>query len=77
VRLQLVAAKRARQGEDLILRLFNPTAAPLASHVELPWLPATVPVALGPFALLTLRVARSGQVVETDLPETPLATGRN
>jgi alpha-mannosidase len=68
-RLQLVAAKRAEQGEDLILRLFNPTAERLESQVELPWLPATLPVALAPFALLTLRVARDGRVVETDLLE--------
>jgi len=72
-RLQLVAAKRAQKGEELILRLFNPTAERLASQVELPWLPATLPVALAPFALLTLRVARDGRVVETDLLEAPLA----
>jgi hypothetical protein len=30
-----------------------------------------VPVVLDPFALLTLRVARDGQVVETDLLEMP------
>ena len=62
-----------RSDEDLILRLFNPTAERLASQIELPWLPATLPVALAPFALLTLRVARDGQVVETDLLEAPLS----
>jgi alpha-mannosidase len=69
-RLQLVAAKRAQQGEELIVRLFNPTAERLASQIEFPWLPATVPVALAPFALLTLRVAPDGEVMETDLLET-------
>ena len=58
-----------RSDEDLILRLFNPTAERPASQIELPWLPATVPVAL---ALLTLRLTRDGQVVETDLLEMPL-----
>jgi alpha-mannosidase len=71
-RLQLVAAKRAQKGEELILRLFNPTAERLAIQIELPWLPVTLPVALAPFALLTLRVARDGRVVETDLLEAPL-----
>jgi hypothetical protein len=33
---------------------------------------ARPPVALAPFALLILRVARDGQVVKTDLIETPM-----
>jgi hypothetical protein len=63
-----------RRGEELIMRLFNPTGERLATQVELPWLPATAPVALAPFALLTLRVARDGEVMVTDLLETPVVS---
>jgi alpha-mannosidase len=68
--VQLAAAKLAEDGDDLILRLFEPTGQPRDTLVSLPFAGMDVPIALSPFEIKTLRVdLKARTVTETDLME--------
>jgi len=64
----LGALKLAEDGDDLVLRLFEPTGRPRPVRVRVPALDLAFDVSLGPFEIRTVRVAR-GLVVGTDLLE--------
>jgi len=70
--LQIAAAKIAEKGDDLILRLFNPTGQPRSETLSLPWLGVRQRVKLGAFEIRTLRVkAKVGRIVDVNLLERP------
>jgi alpha-mannosidase len=70
--VQLTACKLAEDGDDLILRLFEPTGRRRTTTVEIPALDALCKVTLSPFEIRTLRVRRkTGEIIETDLLEEP------
>ncbi len=74
--VQLAAFKLAEDGEDFILRLFEPTGRARSVTLSLPCCHARTRVRLGPFEVKTLRFVRSTRrFVETDLLEEPLAAG--
>ncbi|MBN1442066.1 MAG: alpha-mannosidase, partial [Planctomycetes bacterium] len=67
------AVKKAEDGGDIIVRLFNPTSRRRRARIRLPALGARADLRLGPFEIRTLRVSpRTKRVVETDLLERPL-----
>jgi len=71
--LQIAAAKIAEKGNDLILRLFNPTRHPRSATLSLPWLGIRHRVKLGAFEVRTLRVgAKQGRIMDVNLLEHPL-----
>lgn len=56
--VQLSALKLAEDGDDLVLRLFEPTGRPRATTVTLPFCGARMRVKLGAFEVKTLRFDR-------------------
>ncbi len=54
--VQVTAIKPAEEGDELILRLFEPTGAPRSTRVSLPWAGMDIPVELGRFEVVTLKV---------------------
>jgi alpha-mannosidase len=68
--VQVAAFKKAEDGNDLIIRLFEPTGRPRRTTVRLPVFGASARVRLGPFEVKTLRFnPRRRTFVETDLLE--------
>jgi alpha-mannosidase len=69
--IQLTAFKRAAAGgNDLIVRLFEPTGRRRTTTLTLPWCGRTIRVQLDPFEIKTLKVDRlGGQIDEVDLLE--------
>jgi len=68
--VEVTAFKKAEDGRDLIIRLFEPTGRPRRAVVKLPALGARTTVRLGGFEIKTLRYERrTGRFVETDLLE--------
>ena len=66
----MAALKEADSGDGLVVPAFNPTDRPRATTLAFPAIglkPQKLP--LGKFEIKTLRITRSGQVVETDLME--------
>ena len=71
--VQLSAIKLAEDGDDLVVRLFEPTGHARTAHVRFPVLGADVAVDFGPFEIKTFRLnAKTRQVVEVDLLERPV-----
>lgn len=68
--VQLGAFKKMEQGDDYIVRLFEPTGSSRETEVALPSLGLSFNVALQPFEVKTYRVsANEGTVAETSLME--------
>jgi len=66
----MTAFKRAANGKDLIVRLFEPTGRRRTTTLTLPCAGVRMPVQLGPFEIKTLRIAlHSGDVREVNLLE--------
>jgi len=71
--VQMTALKKVEDGEDLVIRLFEPTGKPRSAILSLPWAGARTTVQLGAFEVKTLRFDRkTGRFLETDLLERPL-----
>jgi len=70
--LQVIAFKQALEGEDLILRLFEPTGRSRATTLTLESVGMKLKLRLGPFEIRTLRIdPATGEVREVDLLERP------
>lgn len=68
--VQVTAFKKAEKGDDLIVRLFEPTGRRRRTTFSLEPLGLKVPLRLDPFEIKTLRIdLRSGQLREVDLLE--------
>lgn len=69
--LRLVALKRSEAGDELVVRLFNTTAKPVASTVRVAGWQRPIPVQVGAYGLLTLglRPGRAGRWRRLDLVE--------
>jgi alpha-mannosidase len=68
--VQIVAFKKAEDGDDLIVRLFEPTGRRRKTTLALPATDTEALVELHPFEIKTLRVSRhTGRVREVDLLE--------
>lgn len=71
--MQVTAFKKAEQGDDLIIRLFEPTGSERQVIVSLPGVPAEIDLTLGPFEIKTVRFNMASRTFsETDLLENPL-----
>lgn len=71
--VQVNAIKQAHQGEDLIIRLFEPVGKPRSTVVNIPFAGVRHKVELGRFEIKTLRVNRkTRRVREVDLIERPV-----
>jgi alpha-mannosidase len=71
--VELSAFKKSEDGDDLIIRLFEPTGTPRTVGVRLPVFDVRRKVRLGAFEVKTLRFnPRSRKWIETDLMERPL-----
>ncbi|OGD27210.1 MAG: hypothetical protein A2Y56_15530, partial [Candidatus Aminicenantes bacterium RBG_13_63_10] len=75
--VQMTAVKRAEEGDDLVIRLFNPTAEVRRTVLGLPFIRTAAPVRheieFRPFEIRTFRVdPGSGATRETDLLERPV-----
>jgi alpha-mannosidase len=72
--VQMTAFKKAEDGDDLIIRLHEPTGQPRSTTVSLPWAGAKQEVRLQGFEVKTLRFDhRTGLFIETDLLERSVA----
>jgi alpha-mannosidase len=70
---QLAAFKRAEDGKDLIIRLFEPTGRKRSTTLSLPFAGARKKVNLSPFEIKTLRFnPNRRRFIEVDLLERPL-----
>lgn len=68
--VQLSAVKHANRGDDLIVRLFEPTGRERTVTLTIPFTRTRAKVKLGAFEIKTLRVnARTGKAREVDLME--------
>ena len=75
--VQLTAGKFAEEGDDLILRLFEPTGRKRSTTVAIPAAEASTKVTLDPFEIRTLRFEKKRKrFVECDLLEEPVETKR-
>jgi alpha-mannosidase len=71
--VELAAFKKSEDGNDLIIRIFEPTGTPRTVGIRLPVFGARKRLRLGGFEVKTLRFSpRSGKWSETDLMERPL-----
>ena len=67
------AVKKAEDGEDFIVRLFEPTGRKRTTRLSMPALGARAKVALEPFEIKTLRIGpKPRKVREVDLMERPI-----
>ena len=75
--VQLAAAKKAEDGRDLIIRLFEPTGEKRRIVLSLPWAKARKVITLSPFEIRTLRFRPGARTfTEVDLLERPLRKRR-
>jgi alpha-mannosidase len=75
--LQVGALKKAEDGNDLIIRLFEPTGQRRTAVLSLPWAQAEWRVTLSPFEIRTIRFnPKTHRFGEADLLERPLGRGR-
>jgi len=75
--VQVSALKKAEDGKDLIIRLFEPTGERRTVLLSLPWAPARRQITLSPFEIRTFRFnPKTRHFVEADLLERPLKKGR-
>jgi alpha-mannosidase len=71
--VQVAAVKKSEVGNDLVIRLFEPTGTKRSVKVSVPALGMTFKAALGAFEIKTYRVnPKTKKVVETDLIERKL-----
>ena len=71
--IELTAVKRAATGDDLIVRLFEPTGQKRTTTLSLPAMGIRKKLSFSPFEIKTLRIhPRTRSVAETDLLERPL-----
>ncbi|MEW6071537.1 MAG: glycoside hydrolase family 38 C-terminal domain-containing protein [Planctomycetota bacterium] len=74
--VQLAACKPAEDGDDLVLRLFEPTGRRRSTTVTIPAAEASARVTLAPFEIRTLRFRRRDSTfVPVDLLEEPVGEG--
>jgi alpha-mannosidase len=74
--VEVAAFKKAEDGRDVVVRLFEPTGRPRRVVVKLPALGARTTVRMGAFEIKTLRFDRRTKAfVETDLLERKTARG--
>jgi len=68
----MTAFKKAEEGEDLILRLFEPTGRPRTTTITLEAVGLKARLRLGPFEIRTLRIdSGAGEARDVDLLERP------
>jgi len=71
--VQITAIKKAQTGNDLIIRLFEPTGRKRTTTVTLPTIPKKIKLELDPFEIKTLKInPATGKWVEVSLIEKPL-----
>jgi alpha-mannosidase len=71
--VQLVAFKKAEEGDDYIVRLFNPTDAPQETTLKIPVLGVEQELTFGPYEIKTYRIDKAGNIREQDLLERDLS----
>lgn len=70
---QVSALKKAEDGQDLIIRLFEPTGRHRTTLLSLPWAPAKKKINLSPFEIKTLRFnPKTRRFTEVNLLEEPV-----
>ena len=70
---QVAALKKAENGGDLIIRLFEPSGTTRTTTLSLPWAPARKKVRLAPFEIKTLRFSpKTRRFREVNLLEKPV-----
>ncbi len=70
---QVAALKKAENGGDLIIRLFEPAGANRTTTLSLPWAPAKKKIRLSPFEIKTLRFSpKTRRFREVNLLEEPV-----
>jgi alpha-mannosidase len=75
--VQIAAVKKAEDGRDLIIRLFEPTGKKRKTVLTLPWAAARKAVTLSPYEIRTLRFSpKSGTFADVDLLERPIRRPR-
>jgi len=73
----ITALKKAEDGKNLIIRLFEPTGKKRTTVLSLPWAAAKKKVSLSPFEIKTLSFdPRTGVFCELDLLERPIRSTR-
>ncbi|NLX23645.1 MAG: alpha-mannosidase [Phycisphaerae bacterium] len=71
--VQVTAIKKAQRGNDLIVRLFEPTGRARSTTLQVPFLGIRRKVELGKFEIKTLRInPRTRKVTEVNLLERPI-----
>lgn len=71
--VQMTAAKLAEDGQDLIIRLFEPTGTARETILSLPFCGLQKAIKMGPFEIKTLRINPAERTItETDLLERPI-----
>jgi alpha-mannosidase len=75
--VQVSAVKKAEDGNDMIIRLFEPTGVRRTTLLSLPWAPAKKRITLAPFEIRTFRFnPQTRRFSEADLLERPLRKRR-
>lgn len=70
--VQMSCLKLAEDGDDIIVRLFEPTGQARSTTLSLPLIGVKTKVDLGPFEVKTLRIdPKARRITETDLIERP------
>ena len=71
--VQITAVKKAHKGNDIIIRLFEPTGRKRSTVLSLPALKKRLKIEMKSFEIKTLRIKRAtGKIAEVDLLEKPL-----
>lgn len=71
--VEIAAVKKAENGRDLIIRLFEPTGRRRTTILSLPWISAKKTISLSPFEIKTLRFnPKTRRLTEANLLEKPL-----
>jgi len=65
----VTALKQAEEGEDLILRLYEPAGRPARARVSIPLAQAAFAVEAGPYQIKSYRISRTGEVREVNILE--------
>jgi alpha-mannosidase len=75
--VQVLALKKAEQGRDLVIRLFEPRGKKRLFTISLPFAGTRRKMSLKPFEIKTLRFnPRTGRIKEVNLMEEPLKKGK-
>ena len=70
--IQILALKKAENGTDFIVRLFEPTGKRRSAILSLPFLNKKMKITLGAFEIKTLKVNNNGKISEVNLMEEKL-----